>query len=509
MKTPKLFARISPPTFRKYLLIASIAIGGTGLGTWYLLRHRQDNLRDNPVKEDVQSVSNQTNQKKESTGFVDAVVSQHDWENKGIVVKPVEKLPFSESIRLTGRVSLNEDQISHIYPMVEGSVDQVLVGLGQVVQADDVLVVVHSRVVGQAKLELYQARLSLETAEVKDKLQQEVAENTRELLKALRDFASITEIESSFRNRTMGEYRERLLLAYSNYLKSDADLQRIEGIASDGAISTKQLHYAQAARNADQATFQARIEQIEFELRTSLLLSAQTMKEASTRVAVAETNLRILGCEETDIEAIDPKAQGQAISDYSIRAPFAGTVISKDVTVREQIRPDAQIISIADLSTVWITADIYQQNVPLLSSIAGKPVKVHNDAWPDRWFEAKIFYTGEIMDESTRTISMRAVAENKEHLLKPGMFVTIELSGEADPLPVLQIPTTSVLEHQSSQFVFVHQGGENFQRREVKLGQSNQLQSVVLSGLNQGDQVVVEGGFILKSQMLAELMGEE
>lgn len=104
---------------------------------------------------------------------------------------------------------------------------------------------------------------------------------------------------------------------------------------------------------------------------------------------------------------------------------------------------------------------------------------------------------------------MRAVAENKEHLLKPGMFVTIELSGETNQLPVVQIPTTSVLEYQSSQFVFVHQGGEKFQRREVKLGQSNQQLTVVLSGLNEGESVVVEGGFILKSQMLAELMGEE
>ena len=509
MNTSTRIVRALSPTLRKYLLTGLVATAGIGLATWYLLHLRQVKQSDKLAQEEMQNVSNQQAPKKVAEGNAETIVTQTNWESKGIVVKPAEKLPFIESIRLTGRVSLNEDQISHIYPMVEGSVDQVLVGLGQLVQADDVLVVVHSRVVGQAKLELYQARLSFEMAEVKDKLQQEVAENTRELLKSLREFTAITEIESSFRNRTMGEYRERLLLAYSNYLKSDADLQRIEGIASEGAISTKQLHYAQAARNADQATFQARIEQVEFELRTSLVLSAQTVKEASTRVAVAETNLRILGCEEKDIEAIDPKAQGQAISDYTIRAPFAGTVISKDVTVREQIRPDAQIISIADLSTVWITADIYQQNVPLLSSIAGKPVKVHNDAWPDRWFEAKIFYTGEIMDESTRTISMRAVAENKEHLLKPGMFVTIELSGEADRQPVVQIPTTSVLEYQSSQFVFVHQGGEKFQRREMKLGQSNQRQSVVLSGLNEGESVVVEGGFILKSQMLAELMGEE
>lgn len=484
------------------ILLSTVTVGIAGYA-WLQTRGEKADLPEN-----LSSVSHKP-QTPTTEPATPAVITQSNWQASGIQLQPLQKYPFSETVRLTGRISLNEDQISHVYPMVEGSVDKVMVGLGQVVKANDVLVVVHSRVIGQAKLELYQARLANEMAEVKDQLQREVAENARKLLVVLRQQKPIIEIEAEFRNRSMGDYRERLLLAYSNYIKAEADVQRLESIASDGAISGKQLQAAIATRNADQATFQSRIEQVEYDLRTSLVLSEQSVKEAATRVAVAETNLRILGCEERDIESIDPKSQGQAISDYTIRAPIDGTVISKDVTLREQIRPDAQIIRIADLSTVWITADIYQQHVPLLSSIAGKPIKVRNDAWPDRSFEAKIFYTGEIMDEATRTIALRAVAENPEHLLKPGMFVTIELTGQANSEPVLQVPSTAVLEHQSAQFVFVKVAEDQFQRRDIKLGRSNQSSSVVLSGLAEGDQVVVEGGFILKSKMLAELMGEE
>jgi cobalt-zinc-cadmium efflux system membrane fusion protein len=430
------------------------------------------------------------------------------WEASGVEVAPVGRSSFVETIRLTGRVSLNEDRIAHIYPMVEGAVDEVRVGLGQVVRANDLLVVVHSREIGEAKLDLYQARLQHEMALAKDKIQQEIAANTRELLDALREGESITAIEERFRNRSMGDYRERLLLAYSSYLKSQADVERLEGPADSGVISAKQLYAARANRNADQATFQARLEQIEYELRTSLLLSSQSLREAVTHVAVSSTNLRILGCGDDEINVIDPDRQGEAISHYMVRAPFDGTVISKDVALKEQVRPDTQILRIADLSTVWITADIYEQNVPLLNSLEGQQVRVRNDAWPDREFPAKIFYTGEIMDESTRTIALRATADNRDHLLKPGMFVNVEFQAES-PQSELVVPLSAVQEYGGEHFVFVHRGGEEFQRRTVRLGKQNDDAAVILAGLAEGDAVAAAGGFVLKSLMLEDLMGEE
>ncbi len=175
------------------------------------------------------------------------------------------------------------------------------------------------------------------------------------------------------------------------------------GVSDSGAISSKQLYAAKASRNADAATFFARVEQIDFELKTSQLQASQLVKEAETRVAVATTNLRIMGCELKDIENIDPVQQGESVSDYFIRAPFTGTVISKDVVLREQVRPETQIMAIADTTSVWIEANVYEKDAPLLESLKDRPVIVRNAAWPDREFEARIFFTGEIMDEKTRT----------------------------------------------------------------------------------------------------------
>lgn len=430
------------------------------------------------------------------------------WQSAGVRVATVQRGPFVETVKLTGKVALNEDRIAHIYPLVEGTVDEVFIGLGQEVSKAQPLVVVHSREVGAAKLALYQARQQLELAKVKETMQREITDNSRALLAVLRARAPIAEIEARFRNRSMGEFREQLLLAYARFLKSAADVERLSGPAESGAISGKLLLAAQSNQDADLAAFQARIEQVEFELKTSLLQASQSLNEAQTQVAVAEASLRILGCRDEDIAMIDPSAQGEALSHYSILAPFEGTIISKDVAFKEQVRPDVEILQIADLSTVWIAADIYEKDVPLLNSLGGKPIRVRNEAWPDQTFEAHVFFTGEIMDPRTRTISLRAIAENPQRLLKPGMFVTVEFES-ASKGDVLTVPIEALQEHEGRTFVFVQVDDDRFEPTDIVVGQRDEKSAVVSEGLHEQDRIAVQGGFILKTKLLENLLGED
>jgi cobalt-zinc-cadmium efflux system membrane fusion protein len=424
------------------------------------------------------------------------------------VVSPLLK-PFSRAISLTGKVALNEERLAHIFPIVSGQVDSVHVSLGDVVREGDLLVVVYSREIGTGKLDLYQAKNQLELAKLKLTLQNQLASNTQELLQALRKREEISAVQERFAGRSMGDYRERLLQSYAALVKSEADVERLTGVANSGAISSRQILAAKSTRNADAATFFSRIEQIEYELQTSQLQANQLVKEAETRVAIATTNLQILGCDLKDLQDIDPIKQGAAVSKYSIRAPLGGTIISKDVVLREQVRPESQIMSIADTSTVWIEANVYEKDAPLLESLKDRPVRVRNAAWPDREFVAKIFFTGEIMDEKTRTISMRAVADNTNHLLKPGMFVNIDFLSQEDNSPVLQIPSGAIMEHAGIPFVFIQKEPLVFERRVVELGDSNGSMTVVKKGVAKTDAVVTSGGFILKSKLLEGLMDEE
>ena len=443
-----------------------------------------------------------------TAGQTELTLPRDQWKVSGLQIETVQRRPFSKTLHLTGKVSINQDRLAHIYSIVEGTVEDVTVRLGQSVRQDDLLAVIHSREIGAAKLLLYQAKLQLELANARNDMQSKIVSNATDLLKCLRSQMPIREIEERFRDRPLGDYRERALAAYAAFIKSAADVDRLEGVSTSGAVSGKSLLAATATRNADQATFQSRIEQISYELTTSSLLTSQAVKESEAKVLVAATSLQILGVDARDIETIDPAEQGEALSHYTIRAPFDGTVLSKDVVLREQVRPDVMLLSIADLSTVWISADIYEEHLPLLDSFKDQTITIRNDALPDQTFTAKVFFTGEIMDEATRTISMRAIADNADRHLKPGMFVKLELPIAEQQAPIL-IPSSAVQEHQSKKFVFVLQGTDQFLRRDVILGPADDSQVVVRQGLREGESIVTAGGFILKSQMLAELMGEE
>ena len=152
--------------------------------------------------------------------------------------------------------------------------------------------------------------------------------------------------------------------------------------------------------------------------------------------------------------------------------------------------------------------NVYEETVTLPGLLEKQTISIHNEAWPDRNFSAKVFYTGEIMDEATRTISLRAVADNPEHLLKPGMFVTVEFTVPAED-DVLQLPLAAIQEHEGQKFVFTHAQDDRFERHNVDVGPSNSNSVVIRQGLDDGARVVVKGAFILKSRSLADLMGEE
>lgn len=429
-------------------------------------------------------------------------------QSSGLKVVPATQSPFLAKVLLTGKIALNDDRVAHIFPQIDGIVDQVKVQFGQQVKKGDELIVIRSREIGQAKLALYQDRMLLQFAESKQRWTEEVTRNTTEFIAAIRNNPPIEQLESQFRDRTMGEYREKLMTSYVNLYRSQMDLQRLSNLTESNAVPAKQRMAAEAAVNADQAILQASLEQIEQDVKRAALLASQTLREAQVKVSVAEANFNILGLAGLQLEDIDPSKQGEALSFYPIRAPFDGTVIEKDVVLLERALPDRRVLTIADLSSVWVETDIYEEHLPLLKELNGKQLQFRSAAWPDRAFEAEVFFQGEIVAESSRTISMVAQADNRDGSLKPGMFVNVELPSLVTN-PVLQVPPTAVLDFQGETFVFVSTGPETFVRRDVKVGRRSDSAYEILEGIKEGDQVVTEGGFALKSLMLSELLAGE
>jgi len=432
---------------------------------------------------------------------------QEMWEPAGLRVQTVQSGTIADTVELTGKITLNEDRLAHVFPLVEGRVEDVRVQFGQRVRKGDLLLVVQSREVGQGMLQLHQDRLKLAFARTKQKWIEEVRRNTATLIEMMRAGASIDEIETALKDRTMGEYREKLTTAYVALQTAEAHLKRLAPLSPSGAVPARQVLEAESSLNAARATLLSLLEQVPQDTLQALRLAEQAVQELETSIAIAETNLKILGFDSEDIASIDPAKQGEALAHYPVTAPFDGTVISKDVVLMERVAPDRQILTIADLSSVWVTADIYESHLPLLARLSNQTVRLRCNAFPDKRFEARIFYTGDVVQESTRTVALRAIAANDEGLLKPGMFVTVELPS-LDETSVLKVPLSAIQDHEGKSFVFVQTGDESFTRQDVTLGRRTLEFVEVRSGLEQDDRVVVAGGFALKSRMLADLLEE-
>lgn len=432
---------------------------------------------------------------------------QHRWEAGSIAIEPVQSHSFEKRVEVTGKIAINEDRLAHIFPLAEGVVDTVKVHLGDQVKKRDVLAIVQSREVGQAKLQLYQDRLKHDQITAQDKWTQQIVTNVQELIEMIRSEAEVREIEERFRGKPIGEYRNQLLTAYIGKHTHQQTVSRLSPLSQAGAVSGKQLIQAQSDSNTARATLQSLIEQIQQEAVQESLRSSHAVKEMETRVAVDEAALKVLGFDQSELEEINPVIQGEAVSHMPIFAPFDGTIISKDVVLAERVSPESQIFSVADLSSVWVTADIYEGQLPLLAQARGKTIQLKADAWPGRTFEAEVFYTGDLVDPDSRTITLRAVADNQDAALKPGMFVHV-LFPTNDTGKSLQIPATALQDFEGRTFVFLHLGGDLFEARNVTVGRKTEDMVEIVEGLKEGDQIAVQGGFALKSKMLDSLLEE-
>ena len=487
-----------------FILLGSAAVVALG-GWWIRSRSRQES--QSTLSTLTEQGGTQGDPSVPPSDPVTIEFPRASWQSASIEVQPVQRGSFAQSVELTGKIALNEDHLAHIVPLVEGRVEQVKVQFGDKVTKGDLLIVVQSKEVGQAMLQLFQERLQRDFAVTKDQWTQAVSMNTQALIKLIRNGAEIEDIEKQLEDRPIGEYRDKLMTAYISHYKARKLFERLVPLSKDGNVAGVQVVVAEAEHNATRATLQSLVEQIQQDAKQASSMSTQSVKELQTRVSVGETNLKILGVEDAALATIDPVRQGEAISHYPINAPLDGTIISKDVVLLERIGPEKQILSIADLSTVWVSADVYEEHLPLLKQLDNQIIHLHSDAWPQKTFEAQIFYTGDVINEATRTISMRAVADNKDGLLKPGMFVHVDFPN-LSRVQVLQVPLTAIQEHEGKDFVFVHLGGDRFERRDVTLGPRNTQAVEIQAGLKSDEMIVTSGGFALKSRMLAALLNQ-
>jgi len=220
----------------------------------------------------------------------------------------------------------------------------------------------------------------------------------------------------------------------------------------------------------------------------------------------AEEKLHLLGMTEREIERLAARTLPHAeVARVSLRAPFTGEVIARNATIGEVVDPNTTLFTVADLSTVWVRADFPEQQAGRLKT--GLPVEVRVSAYPDTIFRGAITYVGAVIDPTTRTVTARADVANSDGRLRPEMFAEVTLI--TDEQAVLSVPRAAVLQVGSRTVAFVVRGPRRFESREVTLGQASHEYIQVVTGLVAGDDVVTEGSYALKSELLREQMPSE
>ncbi|HVX60229.1 MAG TPA: efflux RND transporter periplasmic adaptor subunit [Pirellulales bacterium] len=434
--------------------------------------------------------------------------AKEKWQAAGLEIAQVEKKTLADSVWVTGKIALNEDRLAHVYPLVEGVVREVRVRYGQQVMAGDALAVLDSKEVGLAKLELVKNRLAVQFAKINQEWQSTIERNTQSLIQALKENTPVLDIEEQFRNQPMGDYRQQLVSSYSTVNQTRVDYERVKGLYEQNVATQKDYLKAKTAFESATATYQSHLEGIKFASRQQLVAAEQRTQEAVTAQSVSESLLLILGYKEQEIQKMDPIEEGEAVAHYPITAPLAGTVIKKDAVLLEHVTPQMQLFQVADLSTVWLQADIFEKDLPLLYGLRDKTLQFRAGSYPDRQFTAKVTYTGDLVEEKTRAVRLTATADNPEGLLKPGMFVEARLP-KPNLAPALALPESALQRHEGRTFVFVYLEGDRFEPRDVETGATVDGQVEIESGLQPGERVAIRGGFALKSEMLRELMSEE
>jgi len=208
----------------------------------------------------------------------------------------------------------------------------------------------------------------------------------------------------------------------------------------------------------------------------------------------ARQRLELLGAPPEIVSRLDTAKSPS--SEVWIRSGFSGYVLEKNVVSGQFIGPDQNLFTIADLSTVWVLADVYEQD--LASIRLGQKVRMSASAYPGVSFDGEIGFIYPSVSEQTRTLKVRIVFSNPSLKLRPGMYSEIELEGRGRG--VLTVPADAVMDGGDRQYAFVIHNGTHFEPRLLKIGRRADDYMEVLSGLSEGEQVVTSANFLIDSE---------
>ncbi len=196
------------------------------------------------------------------------------------------------------------------------------------------------------------------------------------------------------------------------------------------------------------------------------------------------------------------------LSRVEIRAPFDGTIEEKQFARSDRVRPSDIIFVLADTRSLWVEADLREQDWPAMALEPGQELSVDTPAMLGCKLKARVKRTGRRVSPQSNSVSLVAEIGDENGLLRPGLFVRVSIP-IGTPRDVLSIPAPAVMQHEGANFVFVQVGPKTFRRADVTTGLETDNFVEIVSGLKEEEPVVVEGAIALKAEMLIATLVKE
>jgi multidrug efflux pump subunit AcrA (membrane-fusion protein) len=424
-----------------------------------------------------------------------------------------------------GEVILNPDRMAHIVPRAAGIAREVTRSLGDYVEAGGILAWIESDQLAEAKLAFYAKHAELGCCQIELPRAREIHENTSRLLALLDGEPTPADIHA-LDGLEMGEHRGRLLTAYSEYLAAKKGLDRERGLFDKNISAESELIAAEAAFQKADAEFAAARDIARYQVQVAYSEAARLRQVAEFEAVAAEQRLRLKGVDDEVLEellALVPKAASlkpclcddpnckdnvipsvmQSLGDqerlgwYALRAPFAGFITEKHLTLGEQVGDEQSVMTIADISRVWVRFNVYQKDLGVVKS--GQTATVDLGAGLPSASGA-ITFVSPIVDKGTRTSQARVELDNSSGAFRPGLYATVHVDlGPVEAEVVIPRAAVQVLENEEVVFV---EDDDGFHPVPVRLGRSDHERVTVLAGLDPGQRYVEHGAFELKARIV-------
>ena len=319
------------------------------------------------------------------------------------------------------------------------------------------------------------------------------------------DLARVVEVASVGSGRV-----ERLDKVLGDRVKASTPLAVIQ--SSDFGQAQAEFLELRAKLDLARVTFERedRLYKQKVSSEADFMAAGSVFKSAQANIVAAEKRLQLFGLSEEQVAEFARQGANGTFGQLVLTAPIDGIITKQNIIRGRLVNPADTLYTVADLSHVWVSCDIYERDLGTLYErmASEKPVTVsiRVTAFPNEAFKGTVDMIGNEVDHDTRTIKVRIVAENPATKLKPGMFADVQL-GLARKQSAIWVPETAVLADSEERFVFESLVDDLWIRRNIVPGETKDGLVAILSGLEPGVTIATKGAFMFKSEVLKEKMG--